>query len=177
MYSLIDNRNSLYIAGIEEDSIVDGPGLRFVLFLQGCVHRCQGCHNPESWDFSEETLKSKEMSFSDIVNKIKSNGLCSGITLSGGEPVLQSRKLSKFIDYLKANNTNKPIMMFTGYTLGQLKVMAYKDLYLNNLLLSIDSIMDGPYIQEQKSLELKFRGSLNQRYWIKDASGKFISGD
>ena len=175
MYYLNDNRNCLYVAGIEEESVVDGPGIRFTIFTQGCNHHCKGCHNPETWDYSPEALKDKVMSFEDILNKLNDNPLCSGITLSGGDPVLQAKKLCDFIKYLKDNNCNKPILMFTGYTLEELK--SSDNLKIQELLTLVDSIIDGPFIQEQKSLELKFRGSRNQRYWIKDSNGEFISGD
>lgn len=175
MYYLNDIRDSLYIAGIEPESLVDGPGIRFTIFTQGCNHHCKGCHNPETWDHSSETLKNKEMSFKELLDKINESFLCTGITLSGGDPVLQAKKLCSFIKYLKDNNCNKSILMFTGYTLEELKSSDNPNVL--ELLTLVDSIMDGPFIQEQKSLELKFRGSRNQRYWIKDSNGEFISGD
>ena len=150
-------------AELQTDSIVDGEGIRTVIWTQGCEHKCKGCHNPETWDYSPETLKDKVMSFEDILNKLNNNPLCSGITLSGGDPVLQAKKLCDFIKYLKDNNCNKPILMFTGYTLEEL--VAKEDLRINWILNHIDYLIDGPFIEEERDITLKMRGSRNQRIW------------
>lgn len=172
MYSLDDNNELLYVAGIMDDSIVDGPGLRTAIFLQGCDKHCPGCHNPESWDYSEETLEKTKMTFKEVLDRIKANAISNKVTFSGGDPVLQSKKLVEFIKYMRANGVNHEIMIFTGFKMEELT--SNKD--YSKLLLDVDLVMDGPFIQKEKSLELKFRGSRNQRYWYKK-DNRFICED
>ena len=160
-YSLTDDRDCLYVAGIEEESIVDGPGIRFTIFLQGCMHHCPKCHNPESWDYSPDTLEKLQMNFDILIEKIKKNKLITGITLSGGDPILQHDKLIKFIDKLRESGVELPIMLYTGYLFEEIQ---HLDLIKKRY---VESIMDGPFIQDQKSLDIPFRGSKNQRWWIR----------
>ena len=87
----------LRLAGIETESIVDGPGIRTVLFCQGCYRRCEGCHNPETWPVEG----GKEISTDEIVTLIHSDPLCTGITYSGGEPFLQAKDLIPLTKILK----------------------------------------------------------------------------
>lgn len=153
----------LYVAGIMDDSIVDGPGLRTTIFLQGCTNHCKGCHNPETWDYSKEVLEKKKMTFKEVLDRIKANEISNKITFSGGDPALQAKRINKFIEYMRANNINHEIMVFTGFTMPALM----SNIETVKLLLNIDLLIDGPFIEEQKSLELKFRGSKNQMYWYK----------
>ena len=140
-----------HIAGFEEESIVDGPGLRFVIFFQGCPHHCHGCQNPETWDTDKN--KGQYFSLEELVSKIEKNPLISGVTFSGGEPFLQSIELIPLAKILKEKKYN--IWCFTGYK--------YEEIYFNPLLNYIDVLIDGPFIEKYKSLDLLFRGSKNQR--------------
>lgn len=147
----------LRIAGTVNDSIVDGPGIRFTVFVQGCPHNCKGCHNPQTHDFSGGTLTTTE----ELLDKIKSNPLLDGVTFSGGEPFCQSEALSELGKEIKKLGLN--IVTYTGYTFEQL----YNDRterHWHELLEVTDVLIDGPFILEQKDWEIKFRGSSNQRY-------------
>ncbi len=143
----------LRIAGFIEESIVDGPGLRFVLFLQGCPIHCPGCQNPQTWDPDGGTL----VSSADILDKIRHDPIVHGVTFSGGEPFEQAKALLPLAVELKKLGYH--LMAFSGHTLEQL-VPREDCLKLLDLL---DLLVDGPYIEGQRSLELRFRGSRNQR--------------
>lgn len=144
----------IYLADLISDSIVDGPGLRTTLFSQGCPHHCPGCHNPETWPFEGGTALDEET----ILNIITSNPLSRGVTFSGGEPFSQAEGFAKLAKLLKEKGYE--VASYSGYTFEQLLngTEAQKD-----LLASIDVLIDGPFIQEEKSLSLIFRGSKNQR--------------
>ena len=143
----------LRVAGVIEESIVDGPGIRFVLFLQGCRLHCPGCQNPQTWDFDGGTL----VPVSEVLGRIKANPLVRGVTFSGGEPFEQAAAVLPLAEELKAQGYH--LMAFTGYTLEQLVQKPECRAFLEKL----DLLVDGPYIESQKSLDLRFRGSKNQR--------------
>lgn len=144
----------IYLADIISDSIVDGPGLRTTLFSQGCPHHCPGCHNPETWPFEGGTPLDEET----ILNIITSNPLSRGVTFSGGEPFAQAEGFAKLAQLLKTKGYE--IASYSGYTFEQLLngTGAQKD-----LLRRIDVLIDGLFLQEERSLSLSFRGSKNQR--------------
>ena len=144
---------TLRVAGVIEESIVDGPGIRFVLFLQGCKLHCPGCQNPHTWDFEGGTLVPAD----EVLARIKSNPLARGVTFSGGEPFEQAGALLPLAEELKAQGYH--LMAFTGYTLEQL----LQKPECAALLEKLDLLVDGPFIEAQKSLALRFRGSRNQR--------------
>ncbi len=143
------------IAGVVRESIVDGNGLRFTLFTQGCPHACKGCHNPQTHDFNGGSLVLAEK----IIEEIKKNPLLSGITFSGGEPILQAAELLPVARAVVEMGLD--CVIYSGYTFEQLMEMQNSDV---NELLSLCSILiDGKYVEEEKDLLLKFRGSRNQR--------------
>ena len=144
---------SLRVAGVIEESIVDGPGIRFVLFLQGCRLRCPGCQNPQTWDFDGGTLVPSD----EVLARIKENPLVHGVTFSGGEPFEQAEALLPLANELKAQGYH--LMAFSGFTLEQLVQKPENCALLEQL----DLLVDGPFIEAQKSLDLRFRGSRNQR--------------
>ena len=144
----------LELAGIVSDSIVDGPGIRTAIFAQGCPHHCKGCHNPETWEFGCGTLIPVEA----VVEIVQSNPLCRGVTFSGGEPFAQAAEFAQLAALLKEKGYE--VASYSGYTFEQL-LEGTEDQKL--LLGTIDILIDGPFIQSQKSLELVFRGSRNQR--------------
>ena len=144
----------LELAGIVSDSIVDGPGIRTAIFAQGCPHHCKGCHNPETWEFGCGTLIPVEA----VVEIVQSNPLCRGVTFSGGEPFAQAAEFADLAALLKEKGYE--VASYSGYTFEQL-LEGTEDQKL--LLGTIDILIDGPFVQSQKSLELVFRGSRNQR--------------
>ena len=145
---------TLRIAGTIGESIVDGPGFRYVIFTQGCPHHCPGCHNQETHDFAGGT----EIDSDVLVQDILKNPLLSGVTFSGGEPFCQAEGLCSVADGL---GWKKPLMAYTGYTFEQL--LALPDPWVRELLGRLTLLVDGPYVQAERGLELKFRGSANQR--------------
>ncbi|WP_294750315.1 anaerobic ribonucleoside-triphosphate reductase activating protein [uncultured Ruminococcus sp.] len=147
----------LRIAGTVNDSIVDGPGIRFTVFVQGCPHNCRGCHNPQTHDFNGGTITDTE----ELLEKIKSNPLLDGVTFSGGEPFCQAGALASLGKEIKKLGLN--IVTYTGYTFEQLYSSREQNNW-NDLLKVTDVLIDGPFILEQKDWEIKFRGSSNQRY-------------
>ena len=144
----------LDLSGIVSDSIVDGPGIRVTVFCQGCPHHCPGCHNPETWEFGCGTQVSEEQ----ILEEVLRNPLCRGVTFSGGEPFAQAEGFARLAKMLKEKGYE--VASYTGYTFEQLLEGTPGQ---KQLLESIDVLIDGPFLQEEKSLELSFRGSRNQR--------------
>ncbi len=147
----------LRIAGIANDSIVDGPGLRFTVFTQGCPHKCVGCHNPHTHDFSG----GHDENIMDILEKIKYNKLLDGVTFSGGEPFCQANALYEL--GVAIHKLNMDIITFTGYTYEYLMENATDENGYTKLLSITDYLIDGKFEQDKKSYELKFKGSSNQR--------------
>ncbi|MBE6863721.1 MAG: anaerobic ribonucleoside-triphosphate reductase activating protein [Ruminococcus sp.] len=147
----------LRIAGTVNDSIVDGPGIRFTIFTQGCPHDCKGCHNPQTHSFDGGTVVDTD----ELLEKIKSNPLLDGVTFSGGEPFCQAKALSVLGKQIKALGLN--IITYTGYTFEHLWHDRCDSSWID-LLEVTDYLIDGPFILEQKDWEIKFRGSSNQRY-------------
>jgi anaerobic ribonucleoside-triphosphate reductase activating protein len=145
------------IAGTVRESVVDGPGLRFVVFAQGCRHGCDGCHNPDSWDPAGGTLVKTQ----DLLEQIKNTKLIKGVTFSGGEPFLQAAQMAWLGREVKKLGLD--VITFTGYTWEALLSLAEEDQAVHELLLASDYIVDGPFILEERDLEIPFRGSRNQR--------------
>lgn len=147
----------LRIAGTVNDSIVDGPGIRFTVFTQGCPHNCKGCHNPQTHDFNGGS----ETDTDEIISKFLSNPLLDGITLSGGEPMCQAKALVPVAKAAKEHGLN--VITYTGYTYEQLMDGANETNGWHELLDYVDFLIDGRFELEQRSLELHFKGSKNQR--------------
>lgn len=143
------------MCGIEPESIVDGPGFRYVLFVQGCSHHCKGCHNPESWP----TDAGEDMTLAEIMDEIKSNPNLDGVTFSGGEPFEQVPALLELAKMVKAEGLG--LMSYSGYTLEELEGRG--DAATDELLGLLDMLVDGRYVEEQRNLTLIYRGSENQR--------------
>ena len=135
------------------DSIVDGEGLRAVIWTQGCSHHCKGCHNPETWDFDKGFVVDTE----EVKEKLDNLSLQDGITLSGGDPFFQIEAVTDIAKYAKKIGLN--IWAYTGFVFEDLIKMDKA----KELLKYIDVLIDGPFILEKKSLNVKFRGSTNQR--------------
>ncbi len=147
----------LRLFGLADDSIVDGPGLRFAVFTQGCPHNCEGCHNPESHDFNGGYFEECKT----IIEKIKANPLLDGVTFSGGEPFLQAKPLAVIATAVRETGLN--IMAYTGYTFEELLKGANAENGWYELLEKLDLLVDGKFVLAQRSIELNFKGSKNQR--------------
>lgn len=149
--------DKIRISGVVKESIVDGPGIRYVVFTQGCPHKCLGCHNPQTHDFSGGKL----VSIDKIVDDIRKNPLVKGITISGGEPFMQANQVATLINTLGKDKYN--VIVYTGFLFEHLvKNADSENGYLNLLNLS-DILIDGKFDINKKSEFVPFRGSTNQR--------------
>lgn len=165
------NSPLIRVAGIENDSIVDGPGFRLTIFMQGCIHKCKGCHNPETWDFKRGSF----ITIDSIIDRIKRNPLLQGITLSGGDPFIQANNTYKIIKAIKQYNNELDICIYTGYTLKELQdiinyfendnLLRHRAIMYKNILDNIDYLVDGRFDINLKTVEAKFRGSKNQKMY------------
>ncbi len=143
------------IADYVQDSIVDGPGLRFTLFTQGCPHCCPGCHNPQTHDCNG----GKEMPVAEVIRLMRSNPLTDGLTLSGGEPFAQAEDCAEIARAARESGLN--VWTYSGWTFEQLLVDARPG--VRELLTLTDVLVDGPFLLPERSLTLRWRGSRNQR--------------
>lgn len=140
------------------DSIVDGPGLRMVIWTQGCIHNCYKCHNPQTHKLDGGVIMDTDY----IIEELKKLKLHRGITLSGGEPFLQPKALSLIAK--EAQLEKLDVWCYTGF---EFEYLINKDnplyMYNKNLLQYIDVLVDGKFVYGKKDIGLKFRGSSNQR--------------
>ena len=148
------------VAGIVKNSIVDGPGIRYVIFAQGCPFKCEDCHNPQTHDFAGGTL----VDILEIAEEIRKDPILDGVTFSGGEPFAQFSAFAALAELLPDYN----IMCYTGYTFEEL----YRESDAHILLSKVDILVDGRFIKSRRVLSAnadvgtetyKFRGSDNQR--------------
>ncbi len=145
------------IAGKTPESIVDGPGIRYTLYVQGCPHHCEGCHNPQTHDFNG----GRDADTDNILDEILENPLLDGVTFSGGEPFCHANVLADLGEKIKKNGLS--LMAYTGYTIEYLISHANDENGYLKLLETLDYLVDGPFVLNLKSYEAKFRGSTNQR--------------
>ncbi len=147
----------LRMSGVVGESIVDGPGIRYAVFVQGCPHHCEGCHNPQTHDFSGGYDDDTDAIFEKIIQ----DPLLDGVTFSGGEPFCQARPLALLGQKVKAKGLG--VISYTGYTLEYLLKNASVENGYMDLLETIDWLVDGRFVMALKSYECRFRGSTNQR--------------
>lgn len=140
--------------GMEQNSYVDGPGIRMAIFFQGCLHKCEGCHNPGSWPM----YGGEKVDTNDLIKKMANDPLLDGITLSGGEPFLQPQPALALARFARQKGLS--VWCYTGYTFEQIN--EWQD-NRKTLLQNIDVLVDGPFKLEEKSLDIPWRGSRNQR--------------
>ena len=143
------------IAGVVNDSIVDGPGFRLAVFAQGCPHHCPGCHNPQTHDFDGGEVADTE----EIIEKMIKNPLLDGVTLTGGEPFCQPEACTEIARAAHAAGLN--VWSYTGYTFEHLLKEGTE--LQRALLRELDVLVDGPFLLAQRTLNCRFRGSNNQR--------------
>jgi anaerobic ribonucleoside-triphosphate reductase activating protein len=139
------------------DSIVDGEGIRSVIWTQGCTHNCKGCHNPETHSFEAGFLKD----VSEVCEEIQKLEFQDGITLSGGDPLFQIEACAEIAKFCQSIGLN--VWCYTGYTTEALLKRMDKEPKLKELLENIDVLVDSPFILSLKSYDVPFRGSSNQR--------------
>lgn len=137
------------IAGVVKDSIVDGPGLRHAVFFQGCPHRCSGCHNQHTWKFNGGEL----MEIEEIAQAAIDDPLCSGVTLTGGEPLSQAEAACELAAL--CDKAGLSVWLYTGYK--------YEDVQDLPVFQHVEVVVDGPYIENLRDYRLEWRGSGNQR--------------
>lgn len=142
---------------IYRETIIDGPGLRYSIYLSGCRHACKGCHNPESWN-PLAGIPLTDFMIEQIIDEINANPLLDGITISGGDPFYNPSELTELLRNLKSQCKLK-IWCYTGYTIEEIM----QDKNLSEPLQYIDTLIDGPYISELYDPTLLWRGSNNQR--------------
>ena len=162
-------QNSDYIrlaADLQSDSIVDGPGLRAVLWTQGCAHHCKGCQNPQTWDFNGGGLIPLEVVY-EAIDELECQ---TGLTFSGGDPMFQPDACNKIAEYARKKGLN--IWVYTGFTFEKILEMSETKPIYKEFLSKIDVLVDGPFKIEERDLNLLFRGSRNQRLIDVDKSLK-----
>lgn len=152
---------NIRIAGLVPESFVDGSGIRFAIFMQGCLRHCVGCHNPATHALDGGRI----LDTAEIISQWSKNPLLTGITLTGGEPLLQIDAATELAR--AAQSQGLTVWLYTGYTLEEIPREAAP------LLASVDVLVDGAFIEELRDLDLQFRGSRNQRIIYK---GDFKNG-
>lgn len=158
----------LRISGIVRESIVDGPGVRFTVFTQGCPHNCPGCHNPATHSYEG----GKMVSIDRIITEFAKNPYLTGMTISGGEPLEQVPALLELVT--KVKELGKDLVIFTGYTFEQLLKRSAFEPQISQLLSLTDILVDGPFLLAERDLTLHMAGSRNQR--ILDAKASIQEG-
>lgn len=144
---------NIRVLDILEETMMDGTGLRTSIYCAGCAHHCKGCHNPQSWDFNG----GREMSVDLLLDIIKEDEFAN-VTFSGGDPLYQVEAFTELARRIK-EETDKTIWCYTGYTYEEI----LNDERLSQILPYIDTLVDGPYVEELRDENLAFRGSSNQR--------------
>lgn len=159
----------LAVDQIQSDSIVDGEGIRSVIWTQGCPHKCPGCHNPTTHCVNGGV----ELDVEEVKLMIDSLVGQDGITFSGGDPMIQPAACSELARYCKKKGLN--VWCYTGYTYEQLIALSEKNSSILDFLNSIDVLVDGKFIMAEKSYDVIFRGSRNQR--LIDVKKSLITGN
>lgn len=156
------------IAGITKESVVDGPGIRMVVYAQGCHRNCPDCHNPDTHDMNGGELVDTDM----ILGLVSRARLIRGVTLSGGEPFLQPAPLAHLAKQVRARGLD--VVTYTGYIFEELLATSLRDKAVRDLLTETNILIDGAFRPEERDLSLAFRGSRNQR--LIDVPQSFASG-
>lgn len=144
--------SSLRVAGLVKESIVDGPGIRYAVFTQGCSHDCRNCHNPETHDFQG----GEELSLDSIVEDILKNPLLDGLTLTGGDPLYQLEASLELLKMVK--DLSLTTVVYTGFTFEEISLSPARKIFPY-----VDLLIDGRFVEDLKTLNMPFIGSSNQR--------------
>ncbi len=152
----IANHHLIRLSGpLERDNIVNGYGLRAVLWTQGCPNHCPGCQNPETWDFNGGML----VDIDEVKQRLREFQGQTGITFCGGEPFVQPESCKEIADWCR-KELDWNVWSFSGFTYEQILEMGGASV---EFLKSLDYLIDGPFILAERDLTMKFRGSKNQR--------------
>ncbi|MDD6145193.1 MAG: anaerobic ribonucleoside-triphosphate reductase activating protein [Malacoplasma sp.] len=154
---LNDDSKLIRLAGIAENSLVNGKGLRKVFFSQGCSHHCEGCFNQHTWEFAGGRM----FDMDELVQKVKDEPFLDGVTFSGGDPFQQADKFAYLAKKLHEANIN--IWAYTGYTFEELMKLAQTNPHIKQMINNVDVIVDGRFMKDKMSENLKYCGSSNQR--------------
>lgn len=152
-----NDENKIKISGIVKESTVDGPGFRYVVFTQGCPHHCKGCHNPQTHSFDGGSY----IDIDTILEDVKKNPLLRGVTISGGEPFMQAKKIAKLLS--KIDRKKLSTIVYTGFLYEDLLNNANENNGYMDLLKQADLLIDGKFEEDLMDESLLFRGSSNQR--------------
>ena len=153
----------LHLLSTYPETIVDGEGIRYSIYLAGCSHHCVGCHNPESWNPRAGELLTEER-IQSIIREIKANPLLDGVTFSGGDPFYNPEAFLLFVKRVK-EETGLNIWCYTGYLFDRelCKKSRARCEVTDEMLALLDVLVDGRFVEEKKNIMLLFRGSSNQR--------------
>ena len=144
---------------IKYNDVANAPGIAISIYLQGCPHHCKGCFNPETWDFNGGQELTEELLNDLFQNKINKNGIKRSLCILGGEPLCEENELTTLALTSMAKKYNVDVYIWTGYVLEELE----KTDLLFEIFENADYLIDGPFIEEEKDITLKMRGSRNQR--------------
>jgi len=144
----------------------NGIGCRVTLWVSGCTHHCNGCQNRRTWDFNSGKLFNKEAK--DKLIEILKLPYIKGLTLSGGDPLCSYNDILDLAKDIKDVFPDKDIWLYTGFTIDVIKKT------MPDILIFVDVIVDGEFIESKRDITLAFRGSSNQKIWIKDSEGNFV---
>lgn len=164
---VLSHRGYPFLSGVNYESLVDGSGVRTVVFISGCPHHCFNCHNPETWNPWYGKLCDAKMIQEIAEEYAKRKDYLAGITLSGGDPLWDTEKTYWLLNdledaiYERTKQSHVNLWIYTGYTWEEL--MAREDTFLKSILNKTDVLVDGPFVQDLADKRLAFRGSSNQR--------------
>lgn len=144
---------------IKYNDVANAPGIAISIYLQGCPHHCKGCFNPETWDFNGGQDLTEELLTDLFENKINKNGIKRSLCILGGEPLCEENELTTLALASMAKKYNVDVYVWTGYVFEELE----KTDFLFELFENVDYLIDGPFIEEERDITLKMRGSRNQR--------------
>ena len=157
------------ISGVNFESIVDGEGVRVVIYASGCLHNCKGCHNPSSHSFTAGQPFTEQMQ-NDIIQYIHNTPFISGITLSGGDPMFNTVEITPFVSHLRQDNKDVTVWIYSGFLFEEI----LENSEMSELLRLCDVLVDGKFVLEQRDVTLSYKGSANQR--IIDIQKSLTSG-
>lgn len=146
------------VAGINFESVVDGEGVRVVVFVSGCLHNCKGCHNPASHSFTAGQPFTQELQ-DEIIAYIKKTPFISGLTLSGGDPMYSAKEITPFIERLRKDVKDISVWIYSGFRFEE--ILENSEMF--DLLKLCDVLVDGEFVLEQRDITLSYKGSKNQR--------------
>lgn len=155
--------NTIRYAKIMENDVVDGEGVCVSFWTQGCPHHCKGCHNPQTWDFNGGLEESKAVLIKRVLDLLVKNGVKRNLSILGGEPLCTENKsfISDLVKCVRQEHDNIKIFLWTGYKIEDLDLV--NDFELKDIMYTIDTLIDGPYVEAMRDITLPLRGSTNQR--------------